>query len=71
MPKQNIAHPNIISESGRAVVSYYSVLVFNILDVTSVQSSDDEPATPENPHDQLKNLIEVNRVLCKKICRSA
>jgi arginine decarboxylase len=42
------------------------VLVFNILDVTSVQSSDDEPATPENPHDQLKNLIEVNRVLCKK-----
>jgi arginine decarboxylase len=64
--KQNIAHPNIISESGRAVVSYYSVLVFNILDVTSVQSSDAEPTTPENPHDQLKNLIEVNRVLCKK-----
>lgn len=64
--KQNITHPDIISESGRAVVSYYSVLVFNILDVTSVQSSDDEPATPENPHDHLKNLIEVNRVLGKK-----
>ena len=64
--KAEIAHPNIISESGRAIVSYYSVLVFNIIDVTSLQSSDEEPSTPLNPHEQLKNLIEVNRVLCKK-----
>ncbi len=64
--KAEVPHPNIISESGRAIVSYYSVLVFNILDVTSVQTSEKEPATPENPHDHLKNLIEVNRVLCRK-----
>ncbi|MGC4016118.1 MAG: hypothetical protein QM755_16575 [Luteolibacter sp.] len=35
-----MAHPNLISESGRAVVSYYSVLVFNILDVTSAQTTE-------------------------------
>lgn len=64
--KAGVSHPDVISESGRAVVSYYSVLVFNILDVTSVQSSDIEPPTPDIPHEHLKNLFEVNRVLCKK-----
>ncbi len=28
-----IPHPNIISESGRAIVAYYSVLVINVLDI--------------------------------------
>ena len=31
---QGIPHPIIITESGRATVAYYSVLLFNILDVT-------------------------------------
>ncbi len=31
---QGIAHPVIITESGRATVAYSSVLLFNILDVT-------------------------------------
>ncbi len=29
-----VPHPTIISESGRAVVAYHSVLVFNVLGVT-------------------------------------
>ena len=32
--KAGVSHPNLVSESGRAVVAYYSVLVFNILDET-------------------------------------
>src|SRR5205823_4029954 len=29
--EQNVEHPTIISESGRAMVAYHSVLVFNVL----------------------------------------
>ena len=64
--KAGVTHPNLISESGRAVVAYYSVLVFNILDVTSAQTTENEPAVPEKAPQNLLNLIEVNKVLAKK-----
>jgi arginine decarboxylase len=31
-----VAHPTIVSESGRAIVAHHSVLVFNILDVSGL-----------------------------------
>ena len=31
-----VAHPTIVSESGRAIVAYHSVLVFNVLDVSGL-----------------------------------
>lgn len=61
-----VKHPNLISESGRAVVSYYSVLVFNILDVTSAQTSDEEPVMPEKAPQNLTNLFHVNKTLSKE-----
>ncbi len=61
-----VKHPNLISESGRAVVSYYSVLVFNILDVTSAQTTDKEPVMPEKAPQNLTNLFHVNKTLSKK-----
>ncbi len=61
-----VKHPNLISESGRAVVSYYSVLVFNILDVTSAQTTDKEPVMPEKCPQNLTNLFHVNKTLSKK-----
>lgn len=64
--KAGVTHPCIVSESGRAVVSYYSVLVFNILDVTSAQTSDEAPAVPENAPQNLLNLIDANKTLSKK-----
>ena len=63
--KAGITHPCLVSESGRAVVSYYSVLVFNILDVTSAQTSDEAPAVPENAPQNLLNLIDANKTLSK------
>lgn len=54
-----VAHPDIVTESGRAVVAYYSVLTFNILDVTTFHA----PVAPEAPakdsHAMLLNLAEV------------
>jgi arginine decarboxylase len=64
--KAGVAHPNLISESGRAVVAYYSVLVFNILDVTRSQTSEEAPPIPENAPQNLMNIIEVNKVINKK-----
>jgi arginine decarboxylase len=46
-----VAHPNIVTESGRAVASYFSLLVFNILGVTRLASS--------GAHLQLKSMHEV------------
>ena len=64
--KAGVEHPNLVSESGRAVVAYYSVLVFNILDVTSAQTSEEAPPIPENAPQNLMNIIEVNKVIHKK-----
>ncbi|MCX6845911.1 MAG: biosynthetic arginine decarboxylase, partial [Verrucomicrobia bacterium] len=64
--KASVTHPCLVSESGRAVVSYYSVLVFNILDVTSAQTSDEAPSVPENAPQNLLNLIDANKTLSKK-----
>ena len=64
--KAGVNQPNLVSESGRAVVAYYSVLVFNILDVTSAQSSDKAPMVPEHAPQSLLNLIDVNKVVSKK-----
>jgi arginine decarboxylase len=64
--KAGVAHPNLVSESGRAVVAYYSVLVFNVLDVTTAQTSEAPPVIPEKAPQNLLNLIEVNKVVSKK-----
>jgi arginine decarboxylase len=40
----SVPHPTIVSESGRAVVAYHSVLIFNVLGVSGF--SIDEPVLP-------------------------
>jgi arginine decarboxylase len=54
-----IPHPVIVTESGRATVAYSSILLFNILDVTSYEPGDTPPAVPEDEHELVKNLREV------------
>lgn len=61
---EGIPHPDLVTESGRAVVAYYSVLVFNILDVTRFNTPD-APELPEGEetHDLLLNLADVAKNL--------
>jgi arginine decarboxylase len=54
-----VPHPVIVTESGRATVAYSSVLLFNILDVTSFEPGDVQPAVPDSEHELVKNLREV------------
>jgi arginine decarboxylase len=47
-----VTHPTIITESGRAIAAYHSVLVFNVLGVSGLgdeESSLELPAEPEQP----------------------
>ncbi len=50
--ESNVPHPTIITESGRAIAAYHSVLVFNVLGVSGMgdeESSLEVPAEPEQP----------------------
>lgn len=55
----NIAHPHIVTESGRATVAYYSVLLFNILDVSIIEEVQLPEVLPEDTPDSVANLREV------------
>ena len=45
-----VPHPTIITESGRAVAAYHSVLMFNVLGVSEFGEPNDEPgACPRTP----------------------
>src|SRR6185295_13892458 len=56
--ESGVAHPTIVSESGRAVVAYHSVLVFNVLGVSGF-GNEKVPTTPRDDHEQpIVDLIE-------------
>jgi arginine decarboxylase len=51
-----IAHPFIVTESGRATVAHTSVLLFNILDVTVFEPTCLPEELPENSHEMIGNM---------------
>ena len=56
--EEQVAHPTIISESGRAITAYHSLLVFNVLG-TSGFGEEQVPTTPKDDFEQpLIDLIE-------------
>src|ERR1700726_4166809 len=61
-----VAHPVIISESGRAVAAYHSVLVFNVLGVTGFGDQESMPEIPEDVEQPLIDLKETLRGLSNK-----
>lgn len=48
LDEEKIPHPVIITESGRALVAYYSLLLFNVLDVAKFKSESLPESLPEN-----------------------
>jgi arginine decarboxylase len=61
-----IAHPDILSESGRALVAHHSVLVFNVLDVNQVMVGQAPPAIEEDEHPVIHQLVETWRSVSRK-----
>ncbi len=61
-----VKHPTIISESGRAVVAYHSVLVFNVLGVSGFDSFVPPELLPENSPQPLTDLFWICKNISKK-----
>jgi len=53
-----VAHPTIISESGRAIAAFHSVLVFNVLGVSGVGENDVPSNLPEEYEQPVIDLLE-------------
>jgi len=54
--KNNIPHPNIITESGRSLTAHHSVLIFEVLESTSVPQWPEEDDLNEEDHELVKEL---------------
>jgi len=61
-----VAHPVLVTESGRAVVAYASVLLFNALDVTSFEPSGEPMSVRDDEHELLHGLAEVQTAVCSR-----
>jgi len=54
-----IDHPTLVTESGRALVAHYSVLTFNVLDVTNFKEHERPEAPEDDAPEMLKHLWEI------------
>ena len=73
---EDLPHPNIISESGRAMTAHHSILVVNVLDVTSfpewseqIEIADDAPEVVKEVFDVLdstSNKNQIGRASCRE-----
>jgi arginine decarboxylase len=61
-----VPHPTIFSESGRAVVAYHSVLVFDVLGVSNFDRYQVPPELPLDVPQQIADLYAIHRDLSKK-----
>jgi arginine decarboxylase len=61
-----VAHPTIITEAGRSVVAYYSVLLFNVLDVSHLDHRVSDAELPPEMSGALERLIDARNSLSKK-----
>ncbi|MCC6862365.1 MAG: biosynthetic arginine decarboxylase [Bryobacterales bacterium] len=61
-----VPHPTIVTESGRAIAAYHSVLVFNVLGVAGLGEEEAVQQLPAEPEQPLIDLLETYRSLTTK-----
>jgi len=57
--KNNIPHPNVITESGRSLTAHHSVLIFEVLEATTLPSWDVEDTISDSDHELVKELYQL------------
>jgi arginine decarboxylase len=57
--KNGIPHPNIITEWGRSLTAHHSVLVFNVLETTTLPTWDDDEEVSELDHELVRELYSL------------
>ena len=66
LDEAGVAHPDIITESGRATVAYYSILLFNVLDISRFETHLLPEKMPDDSHELLGNLMGAYTALTAK-----
>lgn len=61
-----VPHPDIVTESGRALVAHHSVLVFNVLDVNEVVVGQTPPPIAKDDPPVIRTIIETWRGVSRK-----
>jgi arginine decarboxylase len=64
--ESGVPHPTIISESGRAVVAYHSLLVFDVLGVSNFDRYQAPSEIPSDAPQPITDLFSIHRDLNKK-----
>ena len=57
--KNGIPHPNIITESGRALTAHHSVLFFEVLETATLPEWDDEEVIAPDAHELVQELYGI------------
>ena len=57
--KNNIPHPNLITESGRSLSAHHSVLIMQVLETASLPSMNENFEPKENAHQLVKDMYEI------------
>lgn len=57
--KNGIPHPNIITESGRSLTAHHSVLIFEVLEATTLPAWDPEEEVSDTDHELVRELYSL------------
>ena len=57
--KNGIPHPNIITESGRSLTAHHSILVFEVLETTTLPSWNENEAATADDHELVRDLYSI------------
>lgn len=57
--KNDLPHPNIVTESGRSLAAHHSVLVFEALETTSLPEWNENETVAEDAHELLRELYDI------------
>lgn len=66
LTEENIPHPTIISESGRALVAHHAVLVFNVLGQNEVSEQRPPDQPKDDEHQVIRDLRDVFASVTRK-----
>jgi len=62
---EKVAHPDIVSESGRAIVAHHSVLIVEVFGAIEKIRPGDNFQYGENEHPLVRELLDIKKNLCK------
>jgi arginine decarboxylase len=57
--RNNLPHPNIITESGRSLTAHHSVLIFEVLETTTLPEWHDDDAPGDKDHELVRELYSL------------